>query len=372
MDIVLADLVIDGEEVKAILHAPKNGFFYVINRETGKLISAEPFAETTWASHVDPETGRPVEIPGARYEDGPAVVTPMGWGAHSWHAMSYNPQTGLAYLPTIHMALTYTDEGVDLDNWQSVAFEGGTGVESRWAPDDQPREHFGSLQAWDPVRQEAVWSVPQGHFWNAGTLTTAGNLVFQGKPDGHLVAYDARNGDILWTFDAGLGISAPPITYKLNGRQYIALLVGWGGGASMVNTGLGWSYGVHTRRLIAFSLEGTAELPPLPPPHVATPLNDVSFLVDAGLAEEGAALYGQCRSCHGGGAVAGGMAPDLRASTIPLNHAAFASIVRDGARVGRGMPAFPHLSDDELSGLQHFIRRRAMATASEPETTGGE
>ena len=128
MDIVLADLTIDGEEIKAILHAPKNGFFYVINRKTGKLISAEPFAETTWASHIDLSTGRPVEIEGARYENGPARVSPSPYGAHSWHAMSYNPQTGLAYIPTLHSSIEFSDEGIDLSSWQAEEFTGGVGV----------------------------------------------------------------------------------------------------------------------------------------------------------------------------------------------------------------------------------------------------
>lgn len=372
MDIVLADLEIDGEEIKAILHAPKNGFFYVINRETGKLISAEPFAETSWASHIDMETGKPVEIPGARYEDAPAWITPMNAGAHSWHAMSYNPQTGLAYLPTIHAADVYSDEGMDLDTWQSVAFDGGMGVNSSRA-ESQPREYPGSLQAWDPVKQELVWSVPQDQMWNAGTLTTVGNLVFQGRPDGQLVAYHAESGKILWTFDMGLGISAPPITYKIGGRQYIALLVGWGGGyAGFAGADLGWSYGTHTRRLVAFSLEGQTELPALPPPHFVTPIKDATFLIDASLAQLGAALYGYCAHCHGVGAIAGGMAPDLRASAIPLDQEAFASVVRDGARSARAMPAFPHLTDDYLTALRHYIRQQAMAASATTVTQGGQ
>lgn len=372
MDIVLADLEIDGEEVKAILHAPKNGFFYVINRETGKLISAEPFAETSWASHIDMETGKPVEIPGARYEEAPAKITPMAWGAHNWHAMSYNPQTGLAYLPTIHQAATYSDEGIALDTWQSVAFDGGTGVNTTLSGSD-PGEYPGSLQAWDPVKQELAWSIPQDQMWNAGTLTTAGNLLFQGRPDGQLVGYNAENGEILWTFDVGLGISAPPITYMIDGRQYIALLVGWGGGyPGFAGSDLGWSYGTHTRRLVTFSLEGETELPSQPAPHFVAPIKDETFLIDVSLAQMGAALYGYCGHCHGSDVIAGGMAPDLRASAIPLDRDVFASVVRDGSRSYRAMPAFPHLTDEYLTALRHYIRQQAMAASSRVVTQGGQ
>ena len=272
MDIVLADLSIDGEEVKAILHAPKNGFFYVINRETGKLISAEPFVETSWASHIDMETGRPVEIAGARYENAPAYITPLSWGAHSWHAMSYNPDTGLVYLPVLHGAATYSDEGYDLENWQAVEFEVAFGLDPLPA-ENQPREYPASLVAWDPLKQKEIWSIPQETFWNAGTLTTAGNLVFQGRSDGHFLAHNARTGEVLWDYDVGLGISAPPITYQIGGRQYLSLLVGWGGGYSGYSGAeLGWAYRIHTRRLITFSLEGETDLPELPPPYFAEPL----------------------------------------------------------------------------------------------------
>src|SRR6056297_3476137 len=376
MDIVLTELTIDGEDRKAILHAPKNGFFYVIDRKTGKLISAEPYVETTWASHIDMETGRPVEVEGSRYENTPADITPNPWGAHNWQAMSYNPQTGLAYIPTHHMSVNFSDEGIDLENWQAREFSGGIGVRLG-PPDKQPREYPASLQAWDPVKQEVAWYLPQENFWNAGTLTTAGNLVFQGRSDGMLLAYDATTGDTLWEFDAGLGISAPSITYTIDGRQYISLLVGFGGGFAGYSPAaeLGWSYGVHTRRLISFSLEGSAEMAALPPPYFPEPLVDPDFVINNEMAARGATVYNSCGGCHGGGVLAGGMAPDLRASVIALNNEAFASVVRDGELTGRGMPSFPDLSNGELVDLQHYIRQRALETSnmqevnkSQPET----
>jgi len=367
MDIVLADIEVDGRPIKAILHAPKNGFFYVINRVTGKLISAEPFTRVTWATHINLETGKPVETPDARYEDGEALIWPSGHGAHSWQAMSYNPLTGLVYLPTMNLGGRYVDLNLD-PSWRAEDFVGGTGVGlfEILVPDDMPP---GLLQAWDPIRQEAVWSVPQKHPWNAGTLTTAGNLVFQGRYDGMFSAYDATSGKELWSYNLGLGISAPPITYKIDGQQYVALLVGYGGGYTTGFTpGLpdeGWAYGVHTRRLVTFALDSELSLPPQPLPYFPQPIVATDFSIDERQATHGARLYGRyCGICHGGGAVANAMAPDLRASGIPLNFEKFSEVVRDGSRVSHGMPAFTELEDGGLKGIMHYIRYVAHRDAN--------
>ena len=363
MDIVLTDLDIDGRKVKALLHAPKNGFFYVIDRETGKLISAEPFAETTWASHVDPESGRPVELPNARYDKGPRFIAPSPWGAHGWHAMSFNQNTGLAYIPAQHYGVVYDGSAYDA-SWRSVPYAGGLGVDFN-EDTARLRTNKGSLIAWDPVAQRAVWEVAQSDFWNAGTLTTAGNLVFQGRSDGRFFAYDARTGATLWQMDLGLGISAPPITYKLDGVQYVALLVGFGGGVAGQLTDyqadLGWTYGVHTRRLVSFAIDADTKLPSQPPPHTVTPLVEAGFEVSTAAAARGQTVWNEtgCGICHGKNVVAAGMAPDLRASAVPLSTEAFTSVVRDGSRTTRMMPANPLLSDRQLEDLMHFIRQQA-------------
>jgi quinohemoprotein ethanol dehydrogenase len=198
--------------------------------------------------------------------------------------------------------------------------------------------------------------------FNPGTLTTAGNLVFQGRVDGTLRAYTADTGKELWQYNLGLGISAPPITYAINGKQYVALLVGYGGGMAGLGGPLsaahGWAYGRQRRALVAFALDGTATLPAQPPPASATPLK-ANFPIDDTLANAGAAIYGLCGSCHGPGAIAGGMAPDLRASAVVLETDTFARIVRSGTRASRGMPAYTGISDKELTALQHYIRREA-------------
>ena len=364
MDIVLADLNIEGETVKALMHAPKNGFFYVINRENGQLISAENYTEVTWASEVDLETGRPIETPGARYELQPVDIAPTPIGGHNWHAMSYNPGTGLVYIPTIHMENRFTDADIDLENFQAEGWRIELGVGYEFGASTRDDGVTGTLQAWDPVRQEQVWEIPAEGAWDAGTLTTASNLVFQGKANGHLRAYNALTSEQLWDENLGLGISAPPITYSVNGKQYLAILVGWGGAMSALGgqemADYGWAYGEQTRRLLAFSLDGTRAVPVSAPPRVPTPLATSDFIVDGATAESGELDYESiCSFCHGGAVVAAGMAPDLRASGVILSVDAFEQVVRDGALASRGMPPFADFSDAELNALRHYIRQQA-------------
>ena len=363
MDMVLADLKIDGKPVKALMHAPKTGFFYVIDRANGKLLSAEKIGKVDWAESIDLKTGRPIERKGARYEDGQELVWPSPFGIHNWHAMSFNPNTGLAYIPVMELPGLFTDKGIDKSIWQSPNFAVDPGVE--FAREDIPvNAGTGALRAWDPVAQKLRWEVTLPGVWNPGTLTTAGNLVIQGRTDGKLVAYRATDGESLWQFDAGLGISAPPVTYTVNGKQHIALLVGWGGAGPAVGGSLqaqhGWAYRAQPRRLISFSLEGKADLPKLPPPSFAKPLKQEDFKVDDMLAQQGNVLYAKhCVLCHGAGAVSGGYAPDLRASTIPVYEDALQDVVIKGSRQMAGMPRFHDLSEGDLKALQHYIRREA-------------
>jgi quinohemoprotein ethanol dehydrogenase len=285
--------------------------------------------------------------------------------------MSFNPRTGLAYYPAMHQARTYSDAGIDPATYRVTNWLVGVGVGGGNTGSTHPSGVLSTLQAWDPVRQTLAWEVPLPGVYNPGTMTTAGNLVFQGRVDGVFVAYRADTGEELWRYDLGLGITAPPITYAVDGRQYVALLVGFG---SLMARGaeaaaLGWTYGVHTRRLVAFSLEGTATLPAQPPPHVPTPI-DMPFEIDRSQLIRGATVYGQqCSLCHGAGAVAGGLTPDLRASPNVGSLEDFASIVRDGTRAVNGMPAYADITLDELVALQHYIRNRAvtdLAAAARP------
>ncbi len=362
MDIVLADIKFGGQDVKALLHAPKNGFFYVINRANGELLSAEKLGKVTWAEKVDLKTGRPVEIPGARYEDGEATVWPSPFGVHSWHAMSYNPKTGLVYIPTIEMPAVFKDSGLDPKTWNSPHFFASVGVE--FGTEDTPGDYGTAfLTAWDPIKQQKVWQKPLPPQWNPGTMTTAGNLVFEGRADGLFVAYDAISGDALWSVNVGSGISAPPVTYAIDGKQYISLLVGWGG-AGLISGTLsaqhGWKYKVHPRRLITFALDSKVPMPPSPPPAFAVPADPPDFKIDDKLAARGKALYAQsCFLCHGGGVVSGGYAPDLRESPIVLSRDAFKEVVVNGAKLSTGMPVFRHFTDEDVDSLMHYFRQAA-------------
>jgi len=363
MDIVLADLVIENKPVKALMHAPKNGYFYVIDRSTGKLVSAKPFGKVDWATGIDMKTGRPIEREGARYEDGEEIVWPGPFGTHNWPAMSFNPDSGLVYIPSIEMAGVYNDKYTKPQAWKSPDFKFDPGVDFLRA--DGPADWgSSSLRAWDPVQQKLVWEVPTPGVWNAGTLTTKGGLVFQGRADGKLVAYAAESGKVLWDISLGLGISAPAITYAIDGTQYIAQLVGWGG--SMTATGgnmaaqHGWSYGAQPRRLIVFALDGKGSLPTMPPPVFAKPLHDPEFVVFNELAERGSFVWKEsCGMCHGPAGTAGGFAPDLRASAVMLDKQALHKVVFDGVLRSRGMPNFKDISPGDLEAVQHFIRREA-------------
>jgi quinohemoprotein ethanol dehydrogenase len=363
MDITLATLEIDGRARPVILHAPKNGFFYVIDRETGKVLSAEKFGKVTWAERIDLATGRPVEVPGARYEQAPALVWPSTMGVHNWQPMSYNEQTGLVYIPTLEMASQFDDRGVDPKQFimQSTKLNVGLVMPVGDAPADAGKS---ALLAWDPLRQRAAWSVSTPGLWNGGTMTTRGGLVFQGQSDGRFNAYHASTGARLWSFDAKMGITGAPITYQVGARQYVSVVVGWGGSAPAFFGSLaaqhGWQARVHPHRLLTFVLDGGARLPETPPPAEVTPIDDPAFVVDADKARAGGLLFAErCIVCHGLGAVAAGYAPDLRASPIALDADAFAAVVKQGGLEVAGMPRFEELGAGELDTLRHYLRARA-------------
>ncbi len=377
MDMQLADLTVDGVERKALMTAPKNGFFYVIDRTNGKLISAEPIAKVTWATHIDLETGRPVERPEARFPDGTTfVLWPSPVGAHSWLPMAYSDQTGLVYIPKIEMATGYNDVGIDTENWERVpgnAVDGGTNP-NFVVKDAGPDNGTSSLLAWDPVKQEKVWEVPNLGPWNGGAMATAGNLVFQGQIDGSFSAYAADTGDKLWSFDAQTSVLAPPITYTANGKQYVTVMVGFGTSAAAFGPMLPVriDYRTERKRVLTFALDGAAELPEntlvsLPP------IEDPETSADAPLNMEGLLLYARrCAICHGVDGVAAGQAPDLRTSPMILNADGFAQLVRAGIEA-RGMPKFEELTNNELESTRAYLRMLAAQWRAELAIeSGGE
>jgi quinohemoprotein ethanol dehydrogenase len=364
MDMTLATLNLGGKPRKVILHAPKNGFFYVIDRDDGKLISAEKIGKVTWAERIDLATGRPVEAPDARYPDGPVTLWPSFQGVHNHSAQSWNPKTGLTYVPTIELPITFNAVGVDPDNWRPIPYSAEFAGMASGGDGDPPADAGTSrLIAWNPVTQREAWSQPTPGAFNGGTMTTAGGLVFHGTADGYLHAFDATRGAELWKFYAGGAVMGSPITFMADGRQYVSVTAGPMNGSfagfGSLSAQFGWNMRTTPKRLLTFALDGKAALPPTPPPARVVPLDPPDWRLDDALVQRGLRQYVRCMLCHGTGAVAGGTAPDLRASPVVLDFAAFAAIVRDGGLESRNMPRFVELTDEELRALQHYIRHRA-------------
>jgi quinohemoprotein ethanol dehydrogenase len=362
MDIEMATLAIDGKDRKVILHAPKNGFFYVIDRETGKLISADKLGKVTWADRIDLKTGRPVENPGMRYMGGAtSEVWPGNLGLHNWPPMAFNPGTGLVYIPAVETGMKMTDKGVDPAHWQDVPGMLNNGVPELYA-DGFRATGAASLIAWDPVRKTKAWQVKTPAPWNGGALTTAGKLVFQGQIDGNLAAYDAASGKPVWRYPVNTAAGGTPISYSWKGRQYVSLVVGPPLGSQFVLEGVnGYGYNFRTQpaRLVTFALDGAGTIPK---PAVAGPEQpsvDPSMKLDAAKVKLGSALWVGCMGCHGTNARSPGSAPDLRASPLHHSQDAFSQVVRQGALAQFGMPPFPELTDDQIEALRQYIEAKA-------------
>ncbi len=355
--ITLSDLVIGGKPRKVLMQAPKNGFLYVIDRTSGQFISAGKIVKVTWAERIDPATGRPVEAPNIRFEKGDVVIWPNPTGGHNWQAQAYSPQTGLLYIPAMHNGVRYSSKPVP----------GGVFINNMWIGSEKAdeRDGKGSLVAWDPVRQEEAWRVMLPNIWNGGVMASAGNLVFQGDAYGKFTAYDAKNGKALWSFDAQLGIIGAPMSFAAGDRQYVAVLTGWGGAASIGSDvmNVGWKYGANPRRLLVFALDGKAQLPPGAPRSLAIdPQDDPAIVIDAARAEAGKPVFLACALCHGRDVIsAGAPAPDLRESALALDQAAFLAVVKGGALLERGMPRYDWLTEQQAVDIWHYIRQQARA-----------
>jgi quinohemoprotein ethanol dehydrogenase len=363
-DIVLAELTLGGVARKVLLHAPKNGFFYVIDRESGELISAEPFATVTWAKGIDPQSGRPILVEGLDYREELVEIKPSPYGAHNWQSMSFSPQTGLVYVPVheipyffrVEAGFAYTPGRWNLGYDPTVA-------------DAFPRELVsGHLLAWDPVAQREVWRAQYTGPWNGGTLATAGNLVFQGTAHGTFVAYRASDGRQLWETAVGTGIVAAPVTYRIDGRQYVAVMAGWGGVFALVAgdaaAAAGVSQPANAGRLLVFELGGKARLPV----HEALEreLAAVPAELDPALVAQGNLAYHRwCAFCHGYGVVSGGTLPDLRRSE-PAVYEQMEEIALGGARVPLGMPRFDEfLGAEDIATIRSYVLSRRAALLAE-------
>jgi quinohemoprotein ethanol dehydrogenase len=368
-NMIATTLTIDGKRRKVLMQQPTNGFFYVLDRETGKLISAEKTGKVTWADHIDLKTGRPVEAPNIRYENGETIMWPSMIGSHNWQAMSFNPQTGLVYIPYMQLGARYTTKVGPND------FSFGGMTAQGYADPKDPTDAHGALLAWDPVRQKAAWKAPIDTIWNGGTLSTGGNLVFQGTADGYFTAYDATSGKKLWKFNAGLGIVGAPISYSVNGKQFVSVLVGYGGTTAALSNYLnvGWKYGAQPRRLLTFSLDGKATLPPSPGRDMAVhAVDDPTMVLDEADVAAGRRMSIACIACHGIGLkAAGSPAPDLRESQVALNADAFYAVVHDGALNERGMPKFD-FTPSQVQKLRAYVRATAREALGTRKPAGDE
>lgn len=373
---MLATLKIDGQDRKVLMQAPKNGFFYVIDRATGKLVSAKnlvpmartadtpPGAPISWAYGIDMATGRPLENPEARYENGAKVaVHPVGPGAHGWQPMAMSRQTGLVYLPIQDFAMSFeTDPAyVYLPLRRQMGIAPGGGL-----PENPViRKRIGSaiagrLVAWDPIAQKEVWRVQHAYSNNGGVLATAGGLVFEGLVDGSFEAYDATSGKKVWAYNVQNVAQGGPISYQINGEQYIAAAVGNGGSTNLLaGPSVPEDLPPLKGRVVAFKLGGKATLPrvtwqplPVPKPPVIDNAEAIRPL--------GAKLYGaHCTGCHGISAISGNVIPDLRRSPFLQAPEAFKAMVH-GAGYERGMPSFKGvLEDTDIEAIRAFVAREA-------------
>jgi quinohemoprotein ethanol dehydrogenase len=367
-----ADIPIGGQSRKVILHAPKNGFFYVLDRATGALISAKPFTQINWATGVDMKSGRPIETPIARYPgDDPAPVVPGPLGAHSWQPMSYSPLTGLVYIPVQDAGFKYKSPAHFEP--KKLAANYGIDLVAAGMPQDPNIKKLildsvtGRLSAWDPIRQKQVWEVPRPGPWNGGILSTAGNLVFEGTASGRFEAYEADSGERIWSFDAQTGVMAGPVTYTVNGEQFVAVLAGWGGvfplATGEVSRKSGWVQNVS--RMLAFKVGGGASLPaPLQDRPLA--LNPPPSRADGATVKSGEALYQRyCSACHGDVAVGGGVLPDLRYSGTLANYRWF-DITLGGKLQEGGMISFAReLSRRDVEDIRAYVIFRANQSLAE-------
>ena len=357
---ILADIQIDGKPRKVILHAPKNGFFFVIDRTNGEFISAKNFVDVNWATGYD-ERGRPIEVAEARSPDKSFDSIPGPYGAHNWHPMSYNPQTGLVYLPAQGVPLNLTGEKTLTQNADApFKFGATTGWNVGFALNATPPKNlpFGKLIAWDPVKQQEAWHADYVAPWNGGTLTTAGNLVFEGTADGRFIAYNATSGEKLWETATGTGVVAAASTYIIDGEQYVSVAVGWGGvfGISQRATDKEGPGTVYT-----FAIGGKAPLPDFAKYQIGNLLTGIKY--DPKDVEPGTAIYVQaCATCHGvPGVDKGGNVKNL-GYTATENIANLKNIVFKGPFRDMGMPDFTgKLSDDDVVKIQAFIQGTADA-----------
>jgi quinohemoprotein ethanol dehydrogenase len=367
--IMVADLNYPTGKRRVVMQAPKNGFFYVLDARTGELLNANKFAPLTWATHVDMKTGRPVEVPEARYEvtGKPAVVAPAALGMHNWHPMAFSPETGLVYLPVTISSSVYASPEkfeVNLNGWNTgIGFNAASGVTPVVATGvNPPRDSY--ILAWDPVTGTEKWRIKNDVYGASGILATSGNLIFSGNHKGEFVAYDARDGKRLWSAPTQARIVAAPSTFTVDGQQQVAILVGARGLPEGQKRTVGVS--ANNSRIQVYKIGGTASLPAeMTAAKAAAGVKIDPPLLTANneTVAAGEIAYGaNCAACHGATAVpaAGSIAPDLRYSGLLPFAQQWNGAVREGDRAQRGMPGFKAtLTQEQTDAILAYVIKRA-------------
>ncbi len=383
--IILANEKRDGKDVKVIYHAPKNGFFFTIDRTNGKMLAAKPYIDgITWATGYDMATSRPIENPEARYEKTGKLymANPSPLGGHNWHPMSYNPATGLVYIPALQIGGAYLPPVAPNEmERKPLGFNIGGAMAAADLPDDinfvkaVKAATLGKLVAFDPRTGKAKWTVDHPASWNGGTMTTAGNLVFQGTAMGQFRAYAADTGRQLYNLDVQSGVLGGASTYTVDGEQYVAFLTSKGGAFPLVSGYAGSTSAAvpNIPRLIVLKLGGKATLPALSatPPYTWEPPVQIGTPADIAAGQSNFQRY--CLVCHGPGAVGNGVLPDLRKSGVIADAATWKSVVIDGVLKGNGMVSFASvLSHQEAEQIRTYVISRAhYAKANDATLDGG-
>ncbi|MGH1421876.1 MAG: PQQ-dependent dehydrogenase, methanol/ethanol family [Hyphomonas sp.] len=367
--IILADLPLgeDGSTRRVAMQAPKNGFFYVLDAATGEYISGNNFVDVTWATGLD-ENGRPIEVPEARYGNAMIEQSPGALGAHNWHPMAFSPQTGYAYIPAQEIPQFYASD----TRFQDDRVHWNTGTDfSAGTPPVAPNAMFkavralmkGRLIAWDPVKGEPAWVVEHENAWNGGVLSTAGNLVFQGKLGGDFIAYNAATGEKLWSMNLKSGVGAPATTYLVDGEQYVVVATGWGS-AYALTAGMAFDEEVPSKlgKVIVFKRGATGEIADAEFPEIPkVPATD-SFGDETMLAQGMVDFARNCAVCHGQLAASSGVLPDLRWSPLSGNADEWNAVVIEGSRASNGMVSFSeYLTQEQSENIRAYVVAAAHA-----------
>ena len=359
-NMIMAELDVKGKKRKVLMQAPKNGFFYVLDRETGELLSAENYVKVNWASHIDLDTGRPVLTGQADYQLEPKIVFPSTTGGHNWMPMAFSPKSGLVYIPAIEKPGLYAaaeDYQYNPKGWNT-----GTGAASAEFLEEfstlYKKETHEVLKAWDPVTQQEVWRTPAGeHFRNGGVLATAGDLVIQGTAKGYLNIYHANTGALLKAIHIGTGIMAGAMSFSLEGEQYIAVMAGYGGAVVAARRPAGtapYQY-QNLGRIIALKLGGSEV--PLPPATVIADIPEPPPMQGSNEdIAKGQTLFGQyCMTCHAG--FGEHLSAYPRLDRMPLGmHSLFKQIVLEGLFSNAGMASFADtLNEKEVESIHAYL-----------------